>query len=95
LPWVSKVRTDTCGQETLGTLLVSYANDLRVAGISEADCWRVMSHISSRLGYLGLQFAACKSWPPSQTPGPWAGSLVHTVNAKVCVSCTPEKWDKA
>jgi hypothetical protein len=54
-----------------------------------------MHHISSRLGYLGLQFATQKCRRPSLTPGPWAGSVVHTIDSSICVSCTPEKWNKA
>lgn len=94
LPWISKVK-DVKGQVLVAALLVSYVDDLRVAGVNESDCWKVMHHISSRLGYLGLQFAARKSRPPSLTPGPWAGSVVHTADGKVCVSCTPLKWSKA
>jgi len=51
--------------------------------------------MSSRLGFLGLQFAARKSRPPSLTPGPWAGSVVHSADGQVSVSVPPEKWVKA
>jgi len=95
LPWVSKVRTDMERKDSLAALLVSYVDDLRVTGVSEEQCWMIMHHISSRLGYLGLQFAARKSRPPSLTPGPWAGSVVHTARNQGCVSCTQEKWVKA
>jgi hypothetical protein len=94
LPWVSKVKTNSQNQEVLAALLVSYVDDLRVAGVSEFDCWKVMHHISSRLGFLGLQFAARKSRPRSFTPGPWAGSVVHSAGGQVSVSVTPEKWAK-
>lgn len=94
LPWVSRVKT-VGSEEVLAAMLVAYVDDLRAAGMSESNCWKVMHHISSRLGYLGLQFAARKTRPPSQNPGPWAGSVVMASATEVGVCCTQEKWDKA
>jgi len=94
LPWVSKVK-EVEGQGELAALLVAYVDDLRVAGASEEECWRVMHHICSRLSFLGLQVASRKTRPPSQSRGPWVGSVVSTDGGRVCVSCTPAKWDKA
>jgi hypothetical protein len=91
---VSKVKT-LQSQEDLVALLVSYVDDLRVASHDKADCWKVMHHVSSWLSYLGLQFATRKARPPSPTPGPWAGSVVHTSVTELTVSCTLEKWIKA
>jgi hypothetical protein len=54
-----------------------------------------MHHISSQLGYLGMQFAAQKTRPPNLNPGSWAGSIVLADEAGVGVCCTKEKWDKA
>jgi hypothetical protein len=94
LPWVSKVKGPR-NKEVLAALLVSYVDDLRVAGLDEADCWRVMHHVSSRLSFLGLQFAARKCRPPSPTPGPWAGSVVHSSEGRLTVCCAEDKWAKA
>jgi hypothetical protein len=90
-PWVSKVRGDKETEE-FAALLVSYVDDLRVAGLSQEECWNAMHHVSSRLGYLGLQFAARKTRPPSLSPGPWAGSVVNTTSSSINVCCTLEKW---
>ncbi len=93
-PWVSRVKV--CGEmEVLAALLVAYVDDLRTVGSSEADCWVVMHHISSRLGYLGMQFAARKTRPPSLNPGPWAGSIVLADEDGIGIRCTQDKWDKA
>jgi hypothetical protein len=43
--------------------------------------------------YLGLQDAARKRTTPSQTPGPWAGSVVHTQDELVAL-VSQKKWDK-
>jgi hypothetical protein len=43
--------------------------------------------------YLGIQDAARKRTTPSQTPGPWAGSVVHSKDELIAL-VSQEKWDK-
>jgi hypothetical protein len=47
------------------------------------------------LGYLGIENAARKTRPPSQTPGAWAGILVETNGTTITVCTSQEKWVKA
>ena len=42
---------------------------------------------------MGIQDAARKRQPPSLTPGPWAGAVVHA-DRSVTKSITQEKWNK-
>jgi len=63
IPWVSKVKK-VKGQWLLAALLVSYVDDLRVAGASEDLCWQVMHHISSRLSFLASRSQREKRDPP-------------------------------
>lgn len=78
----------------IAAILVQYVDDLRNAGPSEQVCWEAMHKTASLLGYLGIQIAARKTRPPSQLPGPWAGSIVTTTAIGVGVKCTMEKWQK-
>ena len=47
------------------------------------------------INYLGIQDAARKRRGASQTPGAWAGSVVHTGSKGVFIMISQEKWDKA
>jgi len=68
---------------------------MQTTGSSEQECWRAMHHVSSRMGFLGIQFAARKMRPPMKNARPWAGSVLVLYNHGVGVKCTQEKWDKA
>ncbi len=46
------------------------------------------------LNYLGLQDATRKCREPSTTPGPWAGSTVHSTNNGVGIQISQARWDK-
>ncbi len=41
-----------------------------------------------------MQDAPRKRRDPCQTPGPWAGSIVHTEDGVITVSVSQERWDK-
>ncbi len=45
--------------------------------------------------YLGLQVALRKIRPPSQHPGPWAGTIAFSCAADVGVTCPEGRWLKA
>ncbi len=51
--------------------------------------------VVSILNYLGLQDAARKRRDPSQTPGPWAGSIVVSDGSLVEILVSNERWNKA
>ena len=86
LPWVSKIRQDG----SLAADIFQYVDDIRPTGNTEDECWEAGHVYGSRVNYLGLQDAARKRRPPSQTPGPWAGSMIETDGDRVkveSVSC--------
>ncbi len=93
LPWASKTKLVN-EVKTLAALLVTYVDDMRTSAVSEEDCWKVIHHVSSRMSYLGIQFAARKTQTPSSSPGPWAGLVVIASGEGVGVCVTQEKWDK-
>jgi hypothetical protein len=47
------------------------------------------------LNWLGLQDAARKRRDPSQSPGPWAGSIVIVDGGVIYLMVSQERWDKA
>jgi hypothetical protein len=89
LLWVQKEREDG----TLASELLCYVDDERVTGSTELEAWIAGQHVSSGCAYLGLQDAARKRRPPSQTPGSWAGSDVHTTHDRVSVLLSQARWD--
>lgn len=89
-PWVYKVRKDG----TLAADLYIYIDDLRNTGPTYEECWEGAHQVCSRLTWFGLQDAPRKRRDPSQTPGAWAGSVIHTVNDLVTVLVSEEKWEK-
>ena len=74
LPWVFKVRFDG----HLGCEIYVYVDDGKVTGWCKAACWSAASRFSKIMSKLGIQDAARKRTEPLMTPGPWAGSVVHT-----------------
>jgi hypothetical protein len=87
-PWVYKIRKDG----TLSADLLSYVDDERTTGPTEAECWNASQWVSSKSAYSGIQDAARKRRPPSQEPGAWAGAVVHTSNGEVSQLVTHERW---
>jgi hypothetical protein len=93
-PSKPKIWRSSDSQDEIAALVVSYMDDMRAAASSELQCWTVMHKIGVSLTYLGIQVAARKTRPPTQTPGAWAGSVVLTDAHGVGVRLTQEKWDK-
>jgi hypothetical protein len=91
LPWVSRLRSD--GE--LAASMTRFVNDLRPIGFSQESCWQTAHTLAYRYGQLGLQIAARKTRPPSQSPGAWAGAHVLVSQEGVGVTCGPDKWLKA
>lgn len=71
----------------------TFVDDMRPIGSSPEECWKVLHRVASWYGFLGIQFAARKTRPPSQIPGAWAGSVVCTGDRGIVVSCAQDKWD--
>jgi len=91
LPWVSRL---TSSGGMAGTFK-RYVDDLRTVGSSEDTCWQVGHRVATYFAYLGLQVALRKLRPPSQHPGPWAGTIAFSCAAGVGVTCPAGKWVKA
>lgn len=72
-----------------------YVADLRSVGGTAMECWHLMHRTATILTYLGIQVAARKTWPPSPTPGPWAGSVAWASEEGNCVKSTRDKWKRA
>jgi hypothetical protein len=91
LPWVSRL---TSSGHMAGTFK-RYVDDLRTVGSTEDACWQVGHRLSTYFAYLGLQVALRKLRPPSQHPGPWAGTIAFSCGAGVGITCPEGKWVKA
>jgi hypothetical protein len=91
LPWVSRI---TSTGDLAGTFK-RYVDDLRTLGASEEACWRVTHKLATMFAYLGLQVALRKLRPPTQQPGPWAGTIAFSCAQGVGVTCPLYKWTKA
>jgi hypothetical protein len=89
--WISKRRED--GQ--LACDVFTFVDDERVVGPTEELTWQASLALTSKQSYLGIQDAARKAQPCSQTTGAWAGAIVHVLNELgVCVLTSKEKWLK-
>ena len=71
-----------------------YVDDGRATGHSAEACWAAIRRFASICTKLGIQDAARKRTEPSATPGPWAGTVVHTNDGEVVGTVTTEKWGK-
>jgi hypothetical protein len=91
-PWVSKVRSQ---DGLIACDFIIYVNVIRSSGNSWEESRGCARKVASTLNWLGLQDAARKRRDPSKTPGPWAGSIVHTEKGTITVSIPQERWDKA
>jgi hypothetical protein len=92
LPWVSKVRLEDFN---IACDLVIFVDDLRVTGPTKGESWKAGQRAAQILSHLGLQDAPRKRRDASQTPGPWAGSILRTDLNGVFAFVSQEKWDKA
>jgi hypothetical protein len=89
-PWVMKIRTDG----NLASEVYIYVDDGRATGHSAEACWAAIRRFASICTKLGIQDATRKRTEPSPTPGPWAGTVVHTNDGEVVGTITTEKWGK-
>jgi hypothetical protein len=89
--WISKLRSDG----RVACDLFTFVDDERVTGPDEELTWQASHALASKQSYLGIQDAGRKARPSSQTPGAWAGAIVHVLlSLGVCVLTSAEKWDK-
>ncbi|GKY90814.1 hypothetical protein MPSEU_000054200 [Mayamaea pseudoterrestris] len=89
-PWISKRRKD--GRVAVDMHL--FVDDSRTTAPTEELAWQGGSRIAKLASWYGLQDAARKRRPPSQTPGAWSGSVVSTTEEGVFVSVSVERWGK-
>ena len=89
--WISKRREDG----RIACDVFTFVDDERVVGPDEELTWQASHALASKQSYLGIQDAARKARPCSQTTGAWAGSIVHVLDGLgVCVLTSKEKWAK-
>ena len=81
-------------EDALATILATYVDDEQVHASSEEKAWRAAHQIATREAYLGIQDAAQKRHPPSQTAGTWAGSIICTNESEVVVVVSQDRWNK-
>jgi hypothetical protein len=91
LPWVRRITFDG----KIACSIPRYVDDLRPVGASVEACWSAMHCSATYFSYLGIQITGRKTRPPSQTPGPWAGTLAFVCPSGIGIACLPEKWSKA
>ncbi len=90
LPWVIKLRTDG----HLAAEIFVYVGDRRTAGHSPGLTWRTVRAYGLGCSRWGIQDASRKRTSPTETPGPWAGTITHTEGGSVVGMVSQEKWDK-
>jgi hypothetical protein len=89
--WIGKRRKD--GQ--MACNMFTFVNNERVVGPTKELTWQVSQALASKQSYLGIQDARRKARLRSQTPGAWAGAIVHIQDdLGVCILTSKEKWAK-
>ena len=89
--WICKMRKDLM----MACDMLTFVDDERVAGPTRELTWQASHRIAAIQAYLGIQDAARKVRPCSQTPGAWAGAVVHIFQQLgVCTLTSEEKWGK-
>jgi hypothetical protein len=93
LPWIYKYK-DSEGR--IAADLLIYIDDLRTTGSTEEEAWQVARRSVSICSYYHrtIHDAARKRRKPSQTPGAWAGSVVHSDQDELDVLVSEDKWEK-
>ena len=74
--------------------IITFVDDLRASGYDRENGWQVARQIVARLQYLGIQDAARKRRPSSQSGGAWAGTIFEITSESICKTVSQEKWDK-
>ena len=89
-PWFSVLDKEGL----LASILATYVDDECIHANSKELAWKAAHQIASRETYLGIQDAARKRRPPTQTAGAWAGSIIRTNEEEVGVVVSNERWFK-
>ena len=89
-PWVYKMREDG----KIANDAFVYVDDNKSTGSDKVQSWRTAGRFSAQLSNLGIQDASRKRTTPSEEPGPWAGSVVHTKGG-IYLLVSQNKWEKA
>ena len=63
-------------------------------GPTEFLTWMVARWYGSGCTRRGVQDALQKRTSPSLTPGPWASTVTHTEDGRICGMVLQEKWEK-
>ena len=71
-----------------------YVDDGRAIGPTEFLTWMAARWYGSGCTRRGVQDASRKRTSPSLTPGPWAGTVTHTEDGRICGMVSQEKWEK-
>ncbi|KAL7572643.1 hypothetical protein ACA910_010392 [Epithemia clementina (nom. ined.)] len=88
-PWVYRVRKE----DSLAADMHPYVDNMRETGPTKKEAWAAASKMAKTLSYFGLQDAARKRRPPSQTPGAWAGALIESTPDGVYKLVSQERWE--
>ena len=89
--WICKMREDGL----FACEMLTFVDDERFAGPTEELTWQAGHRAAAIQAYLGVQDAARKVRLCSQTPGAWAGTVVHIFpQLGVCTLTSEEKWIK-
>jgi hypothetical protein len=88
--WVSKRRKDG----TLAADSVLFVDAIRPTWPIEKEARQASQVMAKVLAHCGIQDAARKRRDVSQTPGAWAGSIVHTTDSLVIIMVEQTKWEK-
>jgi hypothetical protein len=87
-PWVMKIRSP---DGKMACDFIIYVDDIRTAG---NDWWEgrlAARRVASTMHWLGIQDAARKRRDPSETPGPWAGSIIHSDGGAISITVSQER----
>jgi hypothetical protein len=90
LPWVMKIRADG----HLAAEIFVYVDDGRAIGHSPQITWAAARAYAAGCSRRGVQDASRKRTSPTDTPGPWAGTVTHTAGGRVLGMVSQVKWDK-
>ena len=71
-----------------------YVDDGRTIGHSPQITWAAARAYAAGCSRRGVQDASRKRTSPTDTPGPWAGTVTHTAGGRVLGMVSQVKWDK-
>ena len=83
LPGHEDYRTTSCWLACGARTVPSIVDDFCPTGLTEADARQASQVMTKQAAWRGIQDATCKQRDVSQTPGAWAGSVVHTSGGNV------------